>query len=217
MSKIIAGITTSVDGYITGPDDGPAGARRGRRAAALLGLRRSVDLRRGAEGRGDRRGQGVARRGHGRASGAVIGGRRTYEAAAHWGDENPWALPFFIVTHRPEEQPDGGDSRSSASLDEAIEQAAEAAGDKDVNMMGGADIIRQALAAGSVDELTIIVAPIVLGGGKRLFDGSTSASSSSTSASGSRRSRPSSTTASGASAPRPSPRSIPAGGIPSPR
>ena len=47
----------------------------------------------------------------------------------------------------------------------------EAAGDKDVNIMGGADVIRQALEAGLVDQLTIIIAPVILGGGKRLFEG----------------------------------------------
>jgi dihydrofolate reductase len=52
-----------------------------------------------------------------------------------------------------------------------VERAVEAASGKDVNIMGGADIIRQALEAGLVDELTIIVAPVVLGDGKRLFDG----------------------------------------------
>ena len=57
-----------------------------------------------------------------------------------------------------------------AGVEEAVERAREAAGDKDVNIMGGADVIRQALDAGLVDELTIIVAPVVLGGGKRLFD-----------------------------------------------
>ena len=44
------------------------------------------------------------------------------------------------------------------------------AGDKQVHVMGGADLIRQALAAGYVDRLTVIVAPVVLGAGKRLFD-----------------------------------------------
>ena len=53
----------------------------------------------------------------------------------------------------------------------AVEGAREAAGEKDVHVMGGADVIRQALAAGIVDELSIIVAPVVLGGGKRLFEG----------------------------------------------
>jgi dihydrofolate reductase len=54
---------------------------------------------------------------------------------------------------------------------EAVERAAAAAGGKDVHVMGGGEIIRQALEAGLVDELTIILAPVVLGGGKRLFDG----------------------------------------------
>lgn len=53
----------------------------------------------------------------------------------------------------------------------AIERALEAAGGKDVHVMGGADVIRQALEEGIIDELTIIIAPVVLGGGKRLFDG----------------------------------------------
>ena len=59
--------------------------------------------------------------------------------------------------------------------------------------MGGAQIIRQALSARLVDELTIIIAPLILGGGKRLFDGFTEPSSWSTSASASHRSRRSST------------------------
>jgi dihydrofolate reductase len=54
-------------------------------------------------------------------------------------------------------------------VQEAVERAAEAAGDKDVHVMGGADVIRQALAAGLIDELTSMIAPVVLGGGKRLF------------------------------------------------
>jgi dihydrofolate reductase len=103
--------------------------------------------------------------------GAVVGGRATYEAAGRWGDKNPWGLPFFIVTHRPEEEPDGGAFTFVSGVKEAVDQAWSAAGDKDVHVMGGADVIRQALEEGLVDELTIIVAPFVLGGGKRLFDG----------------------------------------------
>jgi dihydrofolate reductase len=56
-------------------------------------------------------------------------------------------------------------------VEAAVERAREAAGDKDVNVMGGAETIRQALEAGLVDELTIIVAPVILGGGKHLFEG----------------------------------------------
>jgi dihydrofolate reductase len=105
--------------------------------------------------------------------GAVVGGRWTYEAARRWGDENPWGLPFFIVTHRPEEQPEGDAFTFVSGVEAAVERARQAAGEKDVNVMGGADVIRQALAAGLVDELTIIIAPVVLGGGKRLFEGFT--------------------------------------------
>ena len=108
-----------------------------------------------------------------RATGAVVSGRFTYEAARHWGDENPWDVPVFIVTHRPEEQPEGGAFTFVSGVRPAIERGIAAAGDKDVLVMGGADVIRQALDAGLVDELTIIVAPVVLGGGKRLFDGFT--------------------------------------------
>ena len=105
--------------------------------------------------------------------GAVVSGRWTYEAAEHWGDKNPWGLPVFIVTHRPDEEPEGGAFTFVSGVEEAVRQATEAAGDKDVHLMGGADVIRQALEAGLVDELTIIVAPITLGGGKRLFEGFT--------------------------------------------
>ena len=105
--------------------------------------------------------------------GAVVAGRWTYEAAEHWGDENPWGLPFFIVTHRPQEQPEGDAFVFVDGVADAIERAKQEAGDKHVHVMGGADVIRQALAAGLVDELSIIVAPIVLAGGKRLFDGFT--------------------------------------------
>ncbi len=103
--------------------------------------------------------------------GAVLGGRGTYEAARHWGDENPWGLPFFIVTHRPEEEPPGGAFKFVSGVEAAVERALQAAAGKDVHVIGGGEIIRQALAAGIIDELTIIIAPVVMGAGKRLFDG----------------------------------------------
>ena len=58
-----------------------------------------------------------------------------------------------------------------SGLDSALEQARAAAGENDVGIMGGADTIRQALAGGHVDELAVTIAPVVLGGGKRLFEG----------------------------------------------
>ena len=101
----------------------------------------------------------------------MIAGRGTYEAAGHWGGKNPWGIPFFVVTHRPAEQPPGGEFIFAGSLAEAIDRATAAACGKRVHVMGGADLIRQALAAWLVDELTIIIAPVTLGAGKRLFDG----------------------------------------------
>ena len=171
MTKVLAAITTSVDGYIAGPDDGPGkglGDGGERLHYWVFGGPWTYD----AEPRGEPTGEDAAWLSEAISRvGAVVGGRWTYEAARHWGEENPWGVPFFIVTHRPEEEPPGGAFTFVSGVKEAVERAAEAADDKDVHVMGGGDVIRQALDAGLVDELTIIVAPVVLGGGKRLFDG----------------------------------------------
>jgi dihydrofolate reductase len=170
MSKVLAGITISVDGYITGPGDGPGcglGVGGERLHYWVFGGPWSYD----SPGRGEPAGQDKAwieeRLG---GNGAVIAGRGTYEAAGHWGDKNPWGIPLFVVTHRPQEQPPGGEFIFVGGLAQAVDRARAAAGDKQVHVMGGADVIRQALAAGLVDELTIIIAPVTLGAGKRLFD-----------------------------------------------
>ena len=65
----------------------------------------------------------------------------------------------------------GGAFTFVAGVEEVVARAVEAAGDKDVHVMGGANVIRQALELGLVEELTIIIAPVILGGGKRLFEG----------------------------------------------
>ena len=171
MTKVTAAITISVDGYVAGPNDGPGnglGDGGERLHYWVFGGPWTYD----EEPRGEATGEDAAwlTETIGRA-GAVVGGRSTYEASRHWGDENPFGVPFFIVTHRPEEEPEGGAFTFVSGVREAVERAAAAAGDKDVNVMGGADVIRQALEGGLVDELTIIVAPVVLGGGKRLFEG----------------------------------------------
>jgi dihydrofolate reductase len=173
MGKVIAAITTSVDGYVAGPDDGP-GCGLGKGGERLhnwvFGGPWSYDAEPTGEMSDEDRAWMDAVMGE---LGAVVAGRWTYEAADHWGDENPWDKPFYIVTHRADEQPEGDAFRFVGSVEEAIEQARDAAGERHVSVMGGADLIRQALAGGHVDELTIIVAPVVLGGGKRLFDGFT--------------------------------------------
>ena len=171
MSKVFAGITTSVDGYITGPDDGP-GKGLGEGGERLHNWVFGGPWTYDEEPRGEASGEDAAwLEGMSSKMGAAVGGRSTYEAARHWGDKNPWGRPFFIVTHRPEEEPDGGEFTFVDGVEAAVERAREAAGDKDVHVMGGADTIRQALEAGLVDELTIIIAPVVLGDGKRLFEG----------------------------------------------
>jgi dihydrofolate reductase len=171
MTKVIAGITTSVDGYITGPDDGPAkglGEAGERLHYWVFGGPWSY----AEEARGEATGEDAAWLSDLMSRiGATVAGRWTYEAARHWGDKNPSEFPLFIVTHRPEEQPPGDEFVFVNGVEAAVERAREAAGDKDVNIMGGAETIRQALEAGLVDELTIIVAPVILGGGKHLFEG----------------------------------------------
>jgi dihydrofolate reductase len=168
---VIAGITTSIDGYITGPDDGPGkGLGEGGERLHYWVFGRPWTYEDGPKGEPAGEDAEWLAEVTSRV-GAVVGGRWTYEAARHWGDENPWGLPFFIVTHRPEEEPEGGHFTFVSGVEEAVERAGEAAGDKDVHVMGGADVIRQALGAGIVDELSIIIAPVVLGGGKHLFEG----------------------------------------------
>jgi dihydrofolate reductase len=172
MSKVVAQITTSVDGYITGPDDGPGrGLGRGgeRLHYWVFGGPWTYDEQPTGEATGvdkELLDEAFA------SVGAVIGGRATYEAAEGWGGSNPWGMPFFIVTHRPEDAPpaDAGFTFVNG-LDAALTQAREAAGDKLISIMGGADVIRQALDGGHVDELTVSIAPVILGSGKRLFEG----------------------------------------------
>jgi dihydrofolate reductase len=171
MTKVAAGITISLDGYITGPDAGPGrglGDGGERLHYWVFGGPWSYDQ----EPRGEATGadkefleRAIAR------GGAVIGGRGTYEAAGAWGGQNPFGVPFFIVTHRPQDAPQDAGFEFVDGLEEAVARAREAAGGRDVFVMGGADLIRQALRAGLVEELSISIAPVVLGGGKRLFDG----------------------------------------------
>lgn len=79
---------------------------------------------------------------------------------------------MFVVTHRPQDQPPAASGFAFVDgLDTALALARDAAGDRAVSIMGGADVIRQTLAGGHVDTLGISIAAVVLGAGKRLFDG----------------------------------------------
>jgi dihydrofolate reductase len=169
MAKIIAAITMSVDGYITGPDDGPGkglGEGGERLHYWVFGGPWSYEKDPTGEPEGEDAAyfeEMVAQ------EGAIVVGRNMYEAADHWGGKNPFDAPVFVVTHRPVEDPESGEFTFVGSFDEAIESARKAAGEKAINIGGGADVIRQGLDAGIVDELHIIVAPVILGGGKHLF------------------------------------------------
>src|SRR5579863_5104079 len=104
MHKVIAGITMSVDGYITGPNDGP-GQGLGVGGERLHYWVFGGPWTYGNEGSAPGADDGVWLAEVMSRVGAVVGGRSTYEAADHWGDQNPWGVPFFIVTLRPEEEP----------------------------------------------------------------------------------------------------------------
>ena len=91
-----------------------------------------------------------------------------------WGEDPPFHKPVFVVTHHEREPLTLSDTTFTFvtdGIESALEQAMEAADGKDVYIGGGADIINQYLAAGLVDEIEVHVAPLVLGGGERLFDG----------------------------------------------
>jgi dihydrofolate reductase len=108
-------------------------------------------------------------------SGAVMMGRRMFEVGFEpWGDPPPFGMPVFVVTHRPQEPipMQGGTTYTfaSAGLDDALDLAKAAAGDKNVAIFGGAGIVQAYLRAGLVDELQIHVVPVLLHGGVRLFD-----------------------------------------------
>jgi dihydrofolate reductase len=173
MAKVTASITTSVDGYVAGPGDGP-GMGLGEGGERLHFWVFGGPWTYGDESKPEPSGEALEfLNGAEARSGAIVVGRWMYEAAGPWGDHNPWDVPVFVVTHRPEEEPDTGEFKFVGGFTEAIESAREVAGDKDVSIGGGADVIRQGLDAGIVDELAIIVAPVILGAGKGLFDGFT--------------------------------------------
>lgn len=173
--SVIATITTSLDGYVTGPDDGPGNG------LGTGGERLHNWVMGGPWTYESEHEPGV---GMGPVDqdffdtltgnlGAGLCGRGMYESSGAWGGTNPFGGPLFVVTHRVDEQPDPASGFTFISgVVEAVAAAQEAAGPgKDVVVSGGASVIRQALAAGLVDELVVSVAPLILGRGKALFAG----------------------------------------------
>ena len=172
---VIATITTSVDGYVTGPDDRPGnglGTGGERLHYWVMGGPWTYASEHDTNGMA-----GVDREFFDTISagiGACIVGRGMYEAAGHWGGTNPFPGPLFVLTHRTDDAPDPSSGFTFVGdLASAIEQATAVAEGGNISIGGGADVIRQAIAAGYVDELTISTAPVILGAGKALFDGFT--------------------------------------------
>jgi len=179
-------ISMSLDGFIAGPNQslerplGEGGERLHEWAFRLASWRE----RHGLSG-GETNGDAEVVEESLRATGAVVMGRRMFSggeglwaddprADGWWGDDPPFHVPVFVLTHHPRETviKQGGTSFIFVTdgIDAALEQARAAAGDKDVALAGGASVAQQYLAAGLLDELQIHLIPVLLGGGVRLFD-----------------------------------------------
>lgn len=109
------------------------------------------------------------------ATGAVVMGRMMFDQGERfWGEDPPFKTPVFIVTNRPRPHVElkGGNTYTFVTdgVASAVAQAKAVAGDRNVDIAGGAHLFQQALAAGLVDEIQLHVVPVLLGAGVRLFD-----------------------------------------------
>jgi dihydrofolate reductase len=186
MGKLVCDITMSLDGFVAGPNVtleeplGKGGEDLHEWAVGLAAWRQRHGLEGGEE---NVDGEVVAEAQE--ATGAFLMGRKMFSggsgpweedpnADGWWGDDPPFRVPVFVLTHHPRESvtKQGGTSYSFVTdgIESALEQAQAAAGDKDVYLAGGASIVQQYLRAGLLDELQIHVAPMLLGGGTRLLE-----------------------------------------------
>ena len=189
MPKVIADISMSLDGFVAGPDAslaeplGKGGEQLHEWIFPLAAWRGPHGHEGGETGpESDLLEEGI------RATGAVVMGRKMFssgsgpweddpKADGWWGDEPPFHNPVFVVTHHPREPVEklGGTTYTfvTEGIEAAVERARTAAGDKNVSIAGGGSVIQQCLAAGLLDELSLHIAPLLLGGGVRLFEGAT--------------------------------------------
>jgi dihydrofolate reductase len=185
MQRFFLDISMSLDGYVAGPNAtleeplGEGGERLHDWALRLASWREPHGLEGGETGPDDDLVQARLAR-----VGAGIMGRRMFSggegpweddpnADAWWGDNPPFHVPVFVLTHHPRESvvKEGGTTFHFVTdgIESALEQARTAAGEKDVALDGGASVAQQYLRTGLLDELHIHVAPILLGGGVSLF------------------------------------------------
>jgi dihydrofolate reductase len=119
-----------------------------------------------------------------RPRGAYVMGRNMYgpirgpwdeDWRGWWGPEPPYHAPVFVLTHHAHDpiEMEGGTTFHfvTEGFEAAFERAQATAGEAGVDIAGGASTVRQALAAGAIDELMLDIAPVLLGAGERLFDG----------------------------------------------
>ena len=186
MTKVICDITMSVDGYVAGPNqtlDQPLG-RGGDQLHEWIVATKAFREAHGMDG-GEDNADSRRLEEHIGSIGATIMGRRMFSggsgpweedpnAASWFGDEPPFRQAVFVLTHheRDPEVKQGGTTYTFVTngIESALELARAAAGDRDVQVSGGANVVQQYLAGGLLDELQVHVAPVLLGGGVRLFD-----------------------------------------------
>ena len=180
-------ITMSLDGFVAGPDptlEEPLGRGGEQLHEWILGLA-SWREQHGLEGGERNVDDDVVRETAGK-SGAILMGRKMFsggsgpweddpKADAWWGDDPPFGVPVFVLTHHPRETVTKPNGTSyvfvTDGVEAALEQAQAAAGDRGVSVAGGAEVVQQYLRAGLLDELELHVVPLLLGDGVRLFDG----------------------------------------------
>jgi dihydrofolate reductase len=166
----------SLDGYVAGTDitpDNPAGDG----AEALFEWIHNLASwrqRQNMTGGEDNRDSELMREWF-EATGAVVMGRTMYDTGEEfWGDNPPFRAPVLVLTHRPRPTlvKEGGTTFTfvTCGIHSALAQAKAAAGNKNVDIAGGASTVQQYLEAGLIDELQLHVVPTLLGAGLRLFE-----------------------------------------------
>lgn len=111
-----------------------------------------------------------------RRTGVSIMGKRMFDLGERmWPEEAPFHTPVFVLTSQVREpwvRPGGTTFHFvNDGIESALRQARAVAGDRDIRIAGGANVIQQYLRAGLVDEFTLAIAPVIFGGGRRLFEG----------------------------------------------
>jgi dihydrofolate reductase len=166
-ARAFADISMSLDGFIAGPNDDVD--RLHQWIYDLASWRRAHGLPAGHTGADDDLMDEAVER-----SGAVVMGRRMFDlGSGPWGDEPPFHRPVFVLTHEAREPLVRGETTFTfvtEGIEKALEQASAAAGEKDVSIAGGAQVIQEALKAGRLDEIQVHVVAVLIGAGIRLFE-----------------------------------------------